>query len=583
MKRGSKFIIFAIICFFLIYSFNIHNVKAQEEHYDIILSNSQDWRDVYSVMLYASLVGSDGRFITSTRHGSIIFYSIPRDKSILIVSSKKDPYVAGFKAMFEAKGYDNVDEIFVRNANLELAKKLSDVNKFIIVDDAYGYHAIAAAPYAVVSRSYVLLVNKGNLPNIISFLDAKKPEKVILFGHLDRDVRAELMKYNPEIIDTGDRFDDNIEIVKKYLEINPRRQVVMTSGEFIEATFFTGQDPVLFIGKANVPPQIRDFIKNSDFITAVLVGNELINTATFIRRQIGISVFVKFAQSARVPAGTINRVEDLDRFWMPRFELNLTISRIVYNRATKSLDVTYHNPSPVPIYFKSTITINASGNQIVVGDESPVFLDRGDYKTIPYVLDEPLTGNSAKAHIYAIYGEGKRSMEYLLEKDYNISYIEINDEALLNITDVKYDLRHKRFVIELFNPGNVKAFADVEVVDVWVDGQYITASSPEIVALEPHRSKKVYIDMELTEEDISMNEYVRVKAYYGENKNALIKVIYAELPFVAFTPAPVTQIAIGVVVVIILLLLVFLIKRCKSCGAINYRFAKRCRNCGERL
>ena len=581
---NKRIAVLVTVLFVFLLSINTHSSYGFEGNPDVVLSNSQDWRDVYSVMLYASLTGAEGRFITSTRHGSIILYSIPKDSKVLIISSRKEPYVVGYKAVFEGNGYEDVEEITVRNANLELAERLSNIHSFIIVDDSYGYHAIAAAPYAVLTNSYVLFANPASIGSVKRFLDKRGVDKLLLFGHLDRDVRKELEKYNPEIIDTGDRFDDNIEIVKKYLEINPRRQVVMTSGEFIEATFFTGKDPVLFIGKATVPPQIRDFIKNSDFLAAVLVGNELINTATFIRRQIGISVFVKFAQSSRIPAGTINPVEDLDRFWMPRFELNLTITRIVYNRATRSLDVTYHNPSPVGLYFKSTITITTSDNQqIVVGDQEPVFLDHGDYKTIPYVLEEPLSGDSATAHIYAIYGEGKKSMENLLEKDYEISFVEINDESLVNITSARYDLKHKRFEVRLKNLGSVTAYADVELEDIWIDGNYVSISSPEIVSIKPGQEAKVYIPIELTEEDISMNDYIRVKAFYGQNKEALIKIAYAEIPFTTFTPTPVTQIAVVIIVIIIVLIVVFATKKCPSCGTRNIRWAKRCRKCGEKL
>ncbi len=574
----------ALLLSLLIFLSNSAIVQAFEGKPDIVLSNSQDWRDVYSVMLYASLIGAEGRFITSTRHGSIILYSIPKDAKILIVSSKKNPFVTGYKVIFEGNQYKYVDEILVRNANLELAKKLEDIHSFIVVDDSYGYHAIAAAPYAALTHSYVLLVDDANIRSIKRFLKERGVDKLIIFGHLSRDIRNELQEFNPEIIDKGDRFEDDIAIVKKYLEINPRKQVLMSSGEFIEASFFTGKDPLLFIGKGVVPPQIRDFIKQSDFIAAVLVGNELINTATFIRRQIGISVFVKFAQSARIPAGTISKVEDLDRFWMPTFNLNLTITRIVYNRATRSLDVTYYNPSPVALYFKSTITINTDqGQQIVVGDEQPIFLGHKVYKTIPYVLDEPLSGEEATASVYAIYGEGKKSMENLLEKQYTIHFVDINDESLLNITDVSYDVKNKRFVVKLKNEGKTKVYADVEIEDVWVDGNYVSVSAGEIVTLSPGQSKKVYIPLELSEEDISMNDYIRVKAFYGQNKEALIKVAYAEIPFNTFSPLPVKQGAVVVIIVVIVLLIIFSTKKCPNCGARNVKWAKRCRKCGEKL
>jgi len=111
----------------------------------------------------------------------------------------------------------------------------------------------------------------------------------------------------------------------------------MSNGEFIEASIMSGDDPVIFIGKSTVPQQIQDYIKTSGFQVSVLIGNELINSATAIRRQLGISVFVKFAQGSRTPTGPIATVEDLDKFPMPRYAVDMGIYSIMYNKATGSL------------------------------------------------------------------------------------------------------------------------------------------------------------------------------------------------------------------------------------------------------
>ena len=66
----------------------------------------------------------------------------------------------------------------------------------------------------------------------------------------------------------------------------------------------SGQEPVLFIGRENVPQKISDYIKSTDIEVGVLIGNELVGTATIVRRQVGISTFVKFAQGARTAAGS---------------------------------------------------------------------------------------------------------------------------------------------------------------------------------------------------------------------------------------------------------------------------------------
>jgi hypothetical protein len=83
------------------------------------------------------------------------------------------------------------------------------------VDDAYGYNALSVASYAVISNYYVLFANDRNIGIIDSFLSDNKPTSVIIFGQVDEVVKTRLAKYNPETINLGDRFDNNIEMVKR--------------------------------------------------------------------------------------------------------------------------------------------------------------------------------------------------------------------------------------------------------------------------------------------------------------------------------------------------------------------------------
>jgi len=271
---------------------------------DDILVNSKEWKDVYSGMQYGYLTENQPKFLTSERHSTLILNEIPLETSIEAFSSKKNPFVFGYESILEGKGYDAEETVF-DSLSIELAKKLTDIKKFIIIDDSYGYNAIAVAPYAIASKSYVLFADEDNLNEVLRFLESIEVESILIYGHVDREVREELDKFNPEIInEDGDRFANNVEIVKKYKEINDATQVLMSNGEFIEAGIMAGAEPVLFIGTNNVPDKIKEYIQNSNIEVGVLIGNELVGTATTVRRQTGISTFVKFARSSRSPAAS---------------------------------------------------------------------------------------------------------------------------------------------------------------------------------------------------------------------------------------------------------------------------------------
>ncbi|MGV8171263.1 MAG: hypothetical protein ACP5OA_01045 [Candidatus Woesearchaeota archaeon] len=550
-----------------------------------VVSNSADWRDVYSTMLYASLIDKQpGLFLTSTKHGTILLYSIPKGvNGTLVISSRAQPYTINYKALMESQGYKDVEEIVTNTANLDLAKRLereNNIKKFMIVDDAYGYNALSAASYAVVDRYYVLFVNERNIGAVDTFLTGANPEKIIIFGQVDEAVKTRLTKYSPETINQGDRFDNNIEMVKRYLKVKPISQVLMSNGEFIESSIMSGDNPVIFIGRGTVPTQVGEYIKEAGFQVAVLIGNELINSATTIRRQLGISVFVKFAQGSRTPTGPIASVEDLDKFPMPRYGVDLGIYSIMYNKATNALWITYKNKAELGLYLKGTITINDGANRKIVGDETPIFIDKNQYKTIIY--DIVLENEDITAQIYTLFGEGKRSLENVLEAQLNVSFIEILDASQINITSVVYDKKNNQFIITVENIGTVDSYVSIEAIDLYINGEYITVSSPEFVLIKPGKKAEIFLDVELSDTDIENNPVIKIKGYYGERENSLIKTVYGEYEFKTKSPDYVMY-GLIILIIILLLLIIFGRKKCPHCKHKNQRFRKRCKKCGQPL
>ncbi|MBW2990754.1 zinc ribbon domain-containing protein [Candidatus Woesearchaeota archaeon] len=571
-----------------------NSVLAQPDH---LISNSADWRDVYSTVIYANLLGVSSHFLTSTPHGPILLYEIPKTKqNIQIITSADKPFVVGYESFIRGRGYENPEELIFDEANLELAERLPSINKYIVIDDSYGYNAIAVAPFAVKAKYYVLLADDRNIGDVDDFLSTKNVDDMIIYGHVDREVRSALVKYNPEIInsETGSRFENNMMIVDKFSEIGSIKQVILTNGEFIEASMMSGKEPVLFIGRNNVPAEIEEYIKNRDIEIGVLIGNELIGTATAIRRQVGISVFVKFARGSRVPGGTINPVEDLDRFPMPSYQLSMSIQSIDYNKATGSLEVTYNNNVDLATYFKSTITIkNAAGETLaVVGDENTVFIDGGETKTIVYEVDlsEAENTENLTGEIYTIYGESKTSLENALSGDFKINIITVLDDAEIEITDLVYDKSRGRFLVTIENIGKVDVYVDVELVDLWFDGEYITVSADDIEKIGVGKKKTIPIKIKLEEEDLEdkRNEEITVRGVYGERKHALVKSKTRTFKLRLKKAVTWWYIPIIIVVVIIILLLLLLLlkrrkKKCPRCRTKNDKNAAHCKKCGHSL
>ena len=133
------------------------------QDFSYVLSNSEKWQDVYSSIHFANLEGVGSGFLVSTRHGSLILNEINKKNKIMVISSRDKPYVFNYPDLIRSRGFEGVSEIVVDDANLELIEQLPDIKNFVIVSDSYGYNAIAVAPYAVQTRSWVFFANKYNI------------------------------------------------------------------------------------------------------------------------------------------------------------------------------------------------------------------------------------------------------------------------------------------------------------------------------------------------------------------------------------------------------------------------------------
>jgi hypothetical protein len=546
----KKRLLFIVLCLTLVLFSTI--VLANNQ----IIINSKDWKDVYSGMQYGFLAGINPHFLVSEKHASLILSEIPGGSNISIFSSRRNPFVVGYRSMLEGRGYTAEENSF-NDLSIELARMLTNISNYIIVDDSYGYNAIAVAPYAIISNSYVLFAKRTNIREVIRFLDSKEDlGKIMIYGQVERQVRESMSKYNPEIINyDGDRFANNVEIVKRYKQINDARQVTLTNGEFIESQIMSGVEPVLFIGATNVPDKIKEYIMDSNIEVGVLIGNELVGAATMVRRQTGISTFVKFARSARTPQGPVAQVEGLDIFIVPKIELNLAIKGMRYNALTRQLEVTIENTALVSEYFKGTYTITSGTQEQTVGDIDPIFIDGEDMKTILYDIEPILDETNITAKAFVIFGESKNALERAIEATFTVERIEMYDDSAITIEKVVYNKPKQRFEISLKNIGNMSVYAKTEAIDITIMDARVTLGSEEVSYIGKGKTKSSIIYAELAEEELGINEIIKIRAFFGERESALVKVIEGDFKIDIKGHDIWTYVPLLIIIILILLLI----------------------------
>ena len=325
------------------------------------------------------------------------------------------------RALYRAiKGLTSID-FKDEQDNLYYAEKLS-VNTYVITNTVDYYDAVSVVPYAALTKSYVLFADSTSIGGVLDFLDNQEVTKLILYGDIESEVKNKLDKFDPIIINKGGKFENNIEIVKEFKKVDDKKQVLLTNGEFIEAEIMSGSQPVIFIGQDNVPQITRDYIKNSNIALGVLVGNELVGSATFIRRQTGINVFVKFAQGARDTEGEVEAVDALNMYYLNKggedtiLGDELRIMESKYIEDTNKFVITLKNYGSKPLFFKGTYVLSHNEGDQTVGDVNAIEVESKDKKTLRYTV-QPIYFDEITLRAFITYGESKYSMEYVIDKD----------------------------------------------------------------------------------------------------------------------------------------------------------------------
>lgn len=497
-----------------------------------VVVNSKDWRDVYSGLLYAGLMGENSKFLIAEGHALILDRFLDSRLPVLAIESSSQPMAFGFASLLESKGFQ-VQKVSSENGAslaINLARRVGS-KTFIVVGDSRGYDAMSVAPYALQTRSFVLFVNKDNVDGIAGFLDEVKPLKVVLYGpHLQKTIQS-LAKFNPERIDTGSRFTNNIEIVKRTVALAPTTQITLTNGEFIEETLIKGGFPNLLVGKDLPPQPVVDYLRSSNFKIGTLIGNELVSSATYLKENTPMkTIFIKFAQGWPEPGKTFNEVRDLDKFYLPKFDLNISIILVQYNTGTKQLEVVYKNNVADQITFvKSSITLTAGGKTVgTVGDSIPFSIPGGEEATAVYdvdLTDAISSGSGINADFFVLYGEDSNSLEKVLRQSFSgLRLVDYFDDSAVRVGKVYYDYGAKKLVAELFNDITEPVYARVYVT-VPINLEQQTFKTNSVLTLSPGGPNNAEFELRLSRDVAeSLNgAKALVQATYGKRQELLVK------------------------------------------------------------
>ncbi|MCX6768651.1 MAG: hypothetical protein NTY83_02315 [Candidatus Micrarchaeota archaeon] len=414
-----------------------------------VVVNSEDGRDLVSATYYAANTGDKILFVPPVYNEPVIYGKIGWNGQIILVQSASNPILTGMADALRNKG--NTVEMIISSEPYQTNRLLAErsgARKFILVDPVYGYNTVSAVAYAKQNSMYLLFVNTEQKDAVITFLKGKNPQDILLYGYIDGDVKDALsangLSYRE--INTGDKFDDNMQMLDLYLQQNPsKKQVILSDGNAFEDTITAGDDPVVLISpviSTSVFNYLKDKVSSGQIAVGMVVDAEYAQTAydlkESINQQLGsekLHVLVKFGQS--VPAAG-SGLFPVDLFPVRAPIIGLNIAGAEYNTLSRELEITYENTGNAPEYVKSRIIVYVDGNPIAtVGDEEPFSIAKGQALGRGYPVE--IENGAIIANVTAMYGSSRKSTENGIVAILNAGRVEFTDRSALEISGFTED------------------------------------------------------------------------------------------------------------------------------------------------
>ncbi len=528
-----------------------------------VLVNSMDGRDIISAISYANIVGEKVFFTYPGQNENPLLWRVllyKLGKNVTLFQSKDSPVYTNLKDVLEASGKNIVDVVYLDRAelsNLEIAK-MANPNGYVIVNPDYGYPAVSVLPYAKLKHYFIIFGFKEKADDIASLVKGKP---VIVYGYVPREIITAL-KTNGisfDTISTGDKYEDNIEIVKRYLSEKPSDQFIATDGNILEDTIDEADFPIIFVSTI-IPNNVVDFIKSKvaehKLKVISLINKEYINALYNLKKEVNsefgdgsLSVFVKTGQGA--PSISSQQV-NLDIFVLPGPYATLNISSVTYDKERKMLEIVVSSSGNAKAYFTSDIKVLISNNSIGSFSVPLTEIEPNTEKGFSFNLSIPegMEGDLV-SQITVMYGLSKNTLDMGFIFTKNISTIVYNDLSNISIVNPIYKKDKKTLTFSVKNNGAKKVYATFKVTAF--DGEtYIDFNDGKVWEIEPNRAIGVrYVDMPFNDKVKNITIYAR----FGERKAFMNKKLSTEAKIETLDLLLIG----GIVVALILLIIIWIV------------------------
>ncbi|TRO61967.1 hypothetical protein E2P64_00325 [Candidatus Bathyarchaeota archaeon] len=489
----------------------------------VIIANSKDWRFVLLTQEYAHYQGGDVVYLMTEAQADLIAQNLAGDDIIVFEDSNSivddyDQYIKRFyninSEKKDFKDYRELQEYLLRVLTPETLFVASNIEP---------ENTLISVPIAYKKEGVVLFSSSSLFSRLPDFDD------IYLVGGVQRDYRRELLSVaallekDVNIIDFGSPYFNSLALLDEWGKTD---KLYLSTGEFLHPTIFTGNYPLVLVGKTGYHEDFIDTLNRLGVQTVFAIGTDLMEVASRIRTDSNreIATFVEFAETY-TSAGQAGTTYALTVYPIPVAQPNITVTSVFYDPETTKLYVKFANYGDGLAYVAAITRISRDGEtQTSITDDETFLLWPGDELVRVYSIDLSDYGvNNLDAVIDARYGRYEDFLVNILDMTLPITVTRVIDKSSINVERATYDGTILRVYVK--NNGGVIAFVSGQIA-LLLDGDTELFQLSGI-RLAPTKVGVLQLRIRMDETDLDNNQFVDVFLKYGERQDLLVNTLKA--------------------------------------------------------
>ncbi|MDE1798212.1 MAG: hypothetical protein KGH63_02295 [Candidatus Micrarchaeota archaeon] len=424
-----------------------------------VILNSQDYQDILAAAVFARYYDYDYVFALTPNQSAFIarYYSAAKDNPIIYIEGARS-VLPNMGALLQEEGLSNLTVVQPTTSSVQdwIADQMPH-REAIVVGSTYGQDALAVSSYAALTGEPMFFVDDpSNAQGVLQDVSARGYSSVLLYGSIAHQLPQAQLSSLPStrVIDTGNRYSNNVEIATEFLNLSPTRQVILVSGKTFEKSMIDKQFPLVLVGRSDVSSAVSDFVAREGIKTGVVYSGDadIVDGATRLRAlNPGLSLFVKFGEGYVGASGSAQPLP-LAIVPLPAPLISLEVLNLTYDVPAKSFELTVANRGDYAA-LTADVSVPSAGS----AQSSLITMDPTTTTTLPISLDSTSTvtaGQIPQASLTLRYGEDINLTDNLDTITFtHVPTVAYNDTSDVTLTGVSYSDEQKAFLISLDGHG----------------------------------------------------------------------------------------------------------------------------------